>query len=194
MTESDSWERLLSGETVFSDILIGSFRSFWEISYHCQGKEQYIGYPSLSGEVYGMMTRGLYINARTEHLEGVRDFIRYALSEKQQEKMVYEMDGYFPARLDVLKRLWNEAEREIKDTGYTMDLSGNKQYEPRLMTKEEEQIFWHMLDCSVPSSYMNAIDNIICEETALFFTDKKDADQVASSIQSRVQNYLDEAK
>jgi ABC-type glycerol-3-phosphate transport system substrate-binding protein len=140
------------------------------------------------------MARSLFINVRTEHLEGVKDFLRYALSEKQQEKMVYEMDGYFPARQDVLKRLWKEAESELRDTGYTTDLSGNKQYEPRLMTKEEEQIFWHMLDCSVPSSYMNVINNIICEETALFFTDKKDADQVASSIQSRVQNYLDEAK
>ena len=78
--------------------------------------------------------------------------------------------------------------------GYTTDLSGNKQYEPRLMTKEEEQIFWHMLDCSVPSSYMNVINNIICEEAALYFTDKKDADQVANSIQSRVQNYLNEEK
>ncbi|MBR6152138.1 MAG: hypothetical protein IKQ25_12725, partial [Lachnospiraceae bacterium] len=87
-----------------------------------------------------------------------------------------------------------EAESELRDTGYTTDLSGNKQYEPRLMTKEEEQIFWHMLDCSVPSSYMNVIDNIICEEAALYFTDKKDADQVANSIQSRVQNYLNEEK
>ena len=193
-TENDSSERLLNGETIFSDILVGSFRSFWEISFRCQGREQYIGYPSPNGEVYGIMARSLFINVRTEHLEGVKDFLRYALSEKQQEKMVYEMDGYFPARQDVLKRLWKEAESELRDTGYTTDLSGNKLYEPRLMTKEEEQIFWHMLDCSVPSSYMNVINNIICEETALFFTDKKDADQVASSIQSRVQNYLNEEK
>ena len=51
-----------------------------------------------------------------------------------------------------------------------------------------------MLDCSVPSSYMNVIYNIICEEAALYFTDKKDADQVANLIQSRVQNYLEEEK
>ena len=143
---------------------------------------------------YAGVKQDLFTSGAEDEIFKVSAGIPRMINRICEKTLMYAYQQYFPARLDVLKRLWNEAEREIKDTGYTTDLSGNKQYEPRLMTKEEDQIFWHMLDCSVPSSYINAIDNIICEETALFFTDKKDVDQVANSIQNRVQNYLDEAK
>lgn len=189
----DAQEKMLNGEAFFSEWNFGSFRNFWEASLKYQGKQKYIGYPSPKGEVYGVRTRGLYVNARTEHLEGVKDFLAFVLSDQEQEKIVSSQDGYFPARLDVLQKLWKEAQKEVSDDiWYVTDAKGEVQYKPRRMTEEEEQLFWHMLDCSVPFSYQNAIDDIVCEETPLYFTGEKGEDEVAKAIQSRVQNYLNE--
>lgn len=189
----DAREKMLNGEAFFSEWNFGSFRHFWEASLKYQGKQKYIGYPSPKGEVYGVRARGLYVNARTEHLEGVKDFLAFVLSDQEQEKIVSSQDGYFPARLDILQKIWEEAKKEVSDdTWYVTDAKGEIQYKPRRMTQEEEQIFWHMLDCSVPFYYQNAIDDIVCEETPLYFTGEKGADEVAKAVQSRVQNYLNE--
>lgn len=188
----DLSKRLQSGEVLFSDSQFGSFRSFWEVSLICQGKEKYIGYPSPDGEVYGIHARGFYVNAGTEHLDGVKDFLRYILSDKVQESFAYDADGYFPARSDILHKQWEQAEKEILDTGYVTDISGKVKYQPRLMTKEEEEIFRHMLDASVPFHYQNVIDDIVWEEAGLYFTGEKDAKTVSAAIQGRVQNYLNE--
>ena len=188
----DVSKRLQGGEVLFSDSQFGSFRSFWEISLLCQGKEKYIGYPSPDGEIYGIHARGFYVNAGTEHLDGVKDFLGYILSDKVQESFAYDADGYFPARSDILHKQWEQAEKEILDTGYVTDMSGKIKYQPRLMTKEEEEIFWHMLDKSVPFYYQNAIDDIVWEEAGSYFTGEKDAKTVSAAIQGRVQLFLNE--
>ena len=165
---------------------------FRSISLMCQGKEKYIGYPSPDGEVYGIRARGFYVNVGTEHLDGVKDFLRYIFSDKVQEGFAYDADGYFPARSDILHKQWEQAEKEILNTGYVTDMSGKVKYQPRLMTKEEEEIFWHMLDASVPFYYQNVIDDIVWEEAGHYFTGEKDAKTVSAAIQGRVQNYLNE--
>lgn len=188
----DESERLQNGDVLFSDSQFGSFRSFWEISQKCGGKEKYIGYPCPNGEVYGIHARGFYVNAGTKHLDGVKDFLKYLLSDQVQESFAYSADGYFPARSDILQKQWEQAEKEILDTGYATDMSGKIQYQPRLMTKEEERLFWHMLDSSVPFYYQNVIDDIVWEEAGPYFMGEKDAKTVSAAIQGRVQNYLNE--
>lgn len=66
-------------------------------------------------------------------------------------------------------------------------------YQPRVMTDEEEEIFWEMLDNSVYEQ-SNDIELIIYEEIPAFFDGNKTAEEVAKIIDNRVQLYLDEKK
>lgn len=193
-TGNDGSKRMLNGEVFFSEKGIGSFRDFWRASSYCQGEEKYIGYPSPNGEVYGMEVRGFFVNARTKQEEGVKDFLQFVLSDEVQEKISMDQDGYFPVRMDTLRKLWADAKKEVKDEGYETDLSGKVLYQPRVMTKEEERIFWHMLEHSAPVYFQNTVDDILWEEAGYYFSDEKTAEEVAETIQNRVANYLKETQ
>lgn len=132
-----------------------------------------------------------YINAASPHTEGALDFIGYLLEEEQQRRMVLGF-GHFPVKQELLTRMWTEAKEEV--LGDMVYEKNDIQYAPRLMTDEEEQIFWEMLESSPPIYYkwQNEIWDIVEEEATPFFCGDKPAEEAARAIDNRVQLYLDE--
>lgn len=183
--------QIASGEQIYTTGSIGSFRDFWYFSELFGGEPSYIGYPSPEGGQYKLIIDNFYINASSSHKEGAMDFLQYLLSEEQQRKIVEQSVG-FSVNQDLLKALWAEAKQDILD-GRVVEKGGLK-VKPRLMTEEEENIFWEMLENPVYYEWSNDIYDIVWEEVLPYYYGKKSAEEVAKTLDNRVQLYLDERK
>lgn len=184
-------EKIASGEIAYSTGSVGSFRSFWYWSELFGGEPSYIGYPGPEGGQYKLIIDNFYINASSLHKEGALDFLQYLLSEEQQRRIVEESVG-FTVNQDLLKELWAEAKETILQE-QVME-TGGLRIEPRLMTEEEENIFWEMLERPVYYNWSNDIYDIVWDEVLPYYYGKKSAEEVAKTLDSRIQLYLDERK
>lgn len=194
VTKESEKYRVASGECFCSYGGILSFESFWYLNELCEGEPAYVGIPGPEGGVYSLSAESAYINAASNHKEGALDFLKYLLSEEVQRKLTAENSG-FTVNRNLLETMWKEAKKEIWDekTGYEMN---GIFYKPRVMTDEEEAIFWEMLEYAVYSytAGNNDIWDIVWDEASPFFYGEKSAEEVAQVIDSRIQLYLDERK
>ena len=74
------------------------------------------------------------------------------------------------------------------------DFNGKPLYEERLLTEEEEALFWEILEHSKLYAYSTMLEDIVQEEVIQYFEGKITAQDAAKLIQNRVQLYLDEGK
>ncbi len=185
-------EKLVSGGTFCTTVGIKNFSGFWYCDALFEGEPVYMGYPSPRGGVHQVEVSSLYINAASSHKEGVLDFMQFLLAEEQQRKLTAGY-GAFPVNQKLLDTLWQEAKEEAhcEDTGYERN---GIFYSPRLMTDEEERIFWEMLEEPIYYQWQNDIWDIIWDEVLPYFYGEKAAGDVAKAVDSRVQLYLDERK
>ncbi len=134
------------------------------------------------------------VNAGTENMDIVSDFIQYALGKKCQQN--YQRTG--TVRRDVLQECVKD---HYKLYGYE-DGTAVFQIEPGdvmvLGAKADGSSFLteylELMDRTVPGGMEDAIVDIIFEETQAYFSGDKDAETVSDIIQRRVQLYLDERK
>lgn len=179
-----------SGEIFCTAMGIGNFDSFWYCEELFEGEPVYMGYPSPQGGQYQICVDSFYINAASPHAEGALDFLQYLLAEEQQRRLVTGYGG-FPVKQELLETLWKEAKEElVKEIRYE---EGDLAYGARLMTDEEERIFWEMLEHPIYWHWQNDIWDIVQEEALPFFYGEKSAEEVADVIDGRVQIYLDES-
>ncbi len=183
-------ERLVAGDIVCSTFEITDFSRFVYIDEMFQGKQSYIGYPSPEGGQHQLTVQSYYVNATSPSKEGALDFLHFLLEEEQQRNM--SALG-FPVRMDVLKQMWEEAKVEVFDENGGYIINGVS-FETRLMTDKEEKIFWELLDTNIYYRQENPIWDIIWEDALSFYYGKKSAEEVAATIDNRVQLYLDEKK
>ena len=108
--------------------------------------------------------------------------------------MVKEVDGEFPVRADVLKDSWEIAKKKKLIDSIPTDFNGTPLYEERLLTEEEEALFWEILEHSKLYAYSTMLEDIVQEEVIQYFEGKITAQDAAKLIQNRVQLYLDEGK
>ncbi|MCI9071712.1 MAG: ABC transporter substrate-binding protein [Lachnospiraceae bacterium] len=181
-----------SGEKFCTTIGLGNFSDFWYCNALFGGKPVYMGYPSPLGGVHQIIVNSFYINAASSHKDGALDFMRYLLTEEVLRKLVTE-HGEFPVNQTLLESLWQEAQKECISTETGYEKNGIF-YSPRLMTDEEERIFWEMLKDPIYYQWENDIWDIIWEEALPFFYGEKAAAEVAKIVDSKVQLYLDERK
>lgn len=190
MTEATKQERIASGEVAYVIGGVSGFKSFWYFDSLFGGNPVYIGYPSPQGGRFELRVASYYINSSSSHKEGALDFLSFLMSEEQQRKMCVE-DHVFPVNKDLLETMWAEASEEIIDQN-TLYIERGVEYSPRLMTDEEQQIFWNMLKNPVYYQWRNVIWDIVEEEAKPFFYGEKTAREVATIIDGKVQLYLDE--
>lgn len=159
----------------------------------------YIGFPSDTGNGAVVEASEQYLlSAKSEHLEGAWEFVRYYLTEEYQREVIG-----FP----VNKMIFEERAMEAAKPPYTIDRNGNKQeYEYKMsiggvsvvlpnMTTEQVEEFIKFVESIDKSAYHDEdIEAIINEEVASFFTGQKSASEVAKVIQSRVEIYVNEIR
>ena len=159
----------------------------------------YIGFPSVTetGAVVEADEQYL-LSAKSEHLEGAWEFVRYYLTEEYKREIIG-----FP----VNKMIFEERAMEVTKSPYTIDRNGNKQeYEykmsiggesvvlPNMTTEQVDEFIEFVESIDKCVYYDEDIEAIINEEVALFFAGQKSASDVARVIQSRVEIYVNESR
>lgn len=159
----------------------------------------YIGFPSDTGTGAVVEADEQYLlSAKSEHLEGAWEFVRYYLTEEYQREVIG-----FP----VNKMIFEERAMEATKSPYTIDRNGNKQeYEykmsiggesvvlPNMTTEQVDEFIEFVESIDKCVYYDEDIEAIINEEVALFFAGQKSASDVARVIQSRVEIYVNESR
>ena len=179
--------------TAYTALTFQNFDSFEAISPNDVTRERsFVGFPTSAGGTHYLTVFNLYINAQSNHKEGVYDFIDFLLSGEQQQKFKEESDGCFSVRKDVLTEQWDEAKKVAPTKYIRKDMLGNTLYQPRPLTEQEEQLFWYMLDHSKQYATYTPIELIIQEEAIAYFEGNCSAELAAKNIQSRVKLFLNE--
>ena len=162
-------------------------------------KISYIGFPSDTGNGAVVEAGEQYLlSAKSEHLKGAWEFVRYYLTEEYQREVLM-----FP----VNKKIFVERAMEATKSPYTIDRNGNKQeYEykmsiggesvvlPNMTTEQVEEFINFVEGIDKCVYYDEDIEAIINEEIASFFAGQKNASDVARVIQSRVEIYVNESR
>ncbi len=157
----------------------------------------YIGFPSDVGNGAVVEAGEQYvISAKSEHIDGAWEFVRYYLTEEYQKEVLM---------LPVNKDVFLERAMEATKNPYTIDRNGNKtEYEYKLSIGGESVVLPNMSEEQVSEFvefvesidrcvyYDEAIEAIINEEVASFLANQKSATEVAGVIQSRVEIYVNE--
>lgn len=168
----------------------------------------YVGYPTTDGSVGCRlsMNRGLAMTSKAENKEGAWEFIEFYLT--REDKM---FEYGFPSNKKAMQELIDKELKVeyIKDEKgeLVLDEDGNPipennhggigygdwEYEYHNCTEEEIALVQEIIAQATAGSYTDEkILNIITEEASAYFSGKKNVDEVAGIIQSRVQIYLDE--
>lgn len=155
-----------------------------------------VGYPSADGESGHLMLTNyedyVTVNAKTEHREIIDDFLRYLVSYEAQRQYSFSW-----IRTDVLKDCVKEG---VTTHGYTTPVPMFFQGNSNVIVLEGKPDgssylpeFLEMANGSHPdNSALDAIRNMIQEETDAYFAGDKELDETVRLIQNRVQLYLDE--
>lgn len=163
----------------------------------------FMGYPSdgTIGPVIQVQTE-IAMSSSSENKDGCWEFMQYLISDDATDGNV----SYgFPVNVKRLEKL----EQESTQKKYYQDENGQRQEEERSvyvgdqdipedpLTQEEAEACMNLLKStteSVPVMMDNSIFTIISEETGAYFSGQKSADDVAKTIQSRVNIYINENK
>lgn len=139
----------------------------------------------------------LAMSSKSANKEGAWQFMRGYLTDEYQDEITYG----FPVSIRALDAM---GEKAMKVDTY-IDENGNEVESPdyyymngvdveiKPMTQEEVENLKQMLyTFNQVYTYDQELMNIISEESAAFFSGQKNARDVASIIQSRVQIYVNE--
>lgn len=178
----------------FNDILIYE-RMFGE-------EVVFAGYPFQGGEGNELSSMGMNtgICSGSTHKEAAWEFIKILLSEEFQYYDCYP--NCFPIRKDCMERVI----RMVSATEEYEDQDGNnvRPYHCEMtyddvevvieaMNKEEENIFWDLIDSiKYEDTWNENIWSIVNEEAEKYFSGEKSLEEAVVSIEERVKLYFDE--
>lgn len=158
-----------------------------------QGELSCIGYPRSEGNGIYVTPSMFYMNANSDKEEGVKEFLRYMLSDESQQRInsPYTIgnigtDPYLPVRLSALEKSIEMA-RDRNEQGKT----GNSSY-PALT---EEQAAWahFLIENAQPGNWkVKKVEHIIREELEPYFQGQRSVEETVRILNNRVQLYLDE--
>lgn len=162
------------------------------------------GYPGAAGNgaVFIAYTETA-IASKASNSEGAWEFAKYLLSDGFQERYTAEDSDRFPVKLTAVEKIMDNA----KKMPYYEDENGRKIYEQKkywngsneinigINTDEDNKKILDFIDSTQNiSRYDSQINDIIREESSVYFSGQKSSKEVAEIIQNRVQNYLDESR
>lgn len=181
-TDGATYEELCRDSLCAAD-LFTSYRDYL-VNVNLHGREYPLyGYPTSSGQAYkiGTCSDGCAIYAGSEKKEGAWEFLESLLGETHQ-KWQRAHDFGFPIRRTVLAELRAEGAELMVDR------------EKKTMTENEFQIVDNVLQSG---TFTRTVINrdiwvIIEEESAFCFAGDKSVEEVAHTIQSRVEMLLNE--
>ncbi|MBQ8230864.1 MAG: extracellular solute-binding protein [Lachnospiraceae bacterium] len=196
-----------SGKVLLSATSFGDVQQYQMYNLMFEDETTSIGYPTVDGsagiflsgsEIYG-------ISAKSECKDGAWRFLESVLSDVDEES-----DWQFPSRTDELEKVFEEAmepEYQYDEKGEIMyDESNGPLQSPKIVwgyddweaeiyaaTQEEIDEIREMIEIARPYySGDETIYSMISEDAAAFFEGQKSAEDVAKTIQSRIEIYVSE--
>ena len=172
-----------------------------EIFSYFDGKASLIGYPKENGNGIYVSTDSIYLRAGSEAAEGAKEFLRFLISEEEQEKYasynfaqsqddgmsttMLAKEGAFPVVKSAYKGMIRAAEerdadnvRYLGELPYTEDMVGQ---------------IYYIIDHAEPrNAYINQLEGMVEEELEPYFAGDISAEEAAEKLQNRVQLYLNE--
>ena len=200
----DYWENYDSqwrtGKVIASQSYIGDFRNYNNVKKSLFGEEvTMIGFPSSDGDGSVVMPGlQLTMSSKSANKDGVWEFLRTFLTDE------YQSDIYgFKISIKHMEKMAQEATKKP----YYEDENGNKvEYDDTTyidgveividpMTQQEADEFLEQIyTFRQMYRFDEALNEIIEEEAAAYFSGQKSAKDVAGVIQSRVQIYVNETR
>lgn len=160
-----------------------------------QGNPNYVGCPSVSGNGVVVAPAMLYVNAKTEHKDGVYAFLEYLLSDAgQMNCFTVTYPDLMPVRKDSFQWMLASGPDATPRGRATYGLMGETFRRQPLTTEQKEQVMYMLEHATVANLALNDIWEMILEETESFFQGGKSAKEVADILHNRVQLYFNEQK
>lgn len=158
-----------------------------------EGKASYVGYPTSTGKK-GVYVRAdcLYVNQATDQLEGVREFLRFMLTEEAQKLCVAGGESFIlPVRLDAIYHLV-ELDQGKEENPCTYE-DGYVIWQEDGLDQEQLKTLEKLLEQAQPYKF-NAMElgSIMEEELAPYFSGDRSLEKTVEILDSRIQIYLDE--
>lgn len=160
------------------------------------GRASYVGYPSSTGKK-GVYVRAncLYVNQATDKLEGIREFMRFMLTEEAQKLCMEDGDSFIlPVRLSTIfdlveqerKKADEAVEPRIFEDGYII-------WQEDGLSQEQFETLEEMLEQAQPYKfYAMELGSILEEELEPYFGGDRSLEKTVEILDNRVQVYLDE--
>ena len=172
-----------------------------EIFSYFDGKASLIGYPKENGNGIYVSTDSIYLRVGSEAAEGAKEFLRFLISEEEQEKYasynfaqsqddgmsttMLAKEGAFPVVKSAYEGMIRAAEERDAD---------NVRYLGELPYTEDmvEQIYYIINHAEPKNAYINQLEGMVAEELQPYFAGDISAEEAAEKLQNRVQLYLNE--
>lgn len=206
------YDKIKDGQLVLMDISLTSVELFQLYEAMFGEPVNFIGYPISPAAADRTGSNGVMIvangttvgmNAGSANKEGVWEFIRFNLTEKRQENL-QSANGGFPIRKAALEKELNKALEEEYYEGTNGEqkkkskgIWGNGDFTVDIYAATPEQVSHvrELIESARGGVRMDGeMVNIIYEEAQTFFDGQKSAEDAASLIQDRVQNYVNESR
>jgi len=155
----------------------------------------YIGFPTASGTGNAITFDSVMaISAKTKYKDAAWDFIKQNITDEAQDKLEYTL----PVKKSSLEKKAKEAMKEQVDseTGIMYRQKvwvGGMEIEVEPPTQADiDQIMNVITSADKVANYSEDVINIIKEDAASYYNGQKSAEEVAKTIQNRVQVYVNE--
>lgn len=162
------------------------------------GRASYVGYPTSTGKK-GVYVRAdcLYVNQATDKLEGIREFMRFMLTEEAQKLCMADGDSFIlPVRLSTIfdlveqerKKADEAVEPRIFEDGYII-------WQEDGLSQEQFETLEELLEQAQPYKfYAMELGSILEEELEPYFGGDRSLEKTVEILDNRVQVYLDERR
>lgn len=204
-----SLEKFRNGETLLYSDTVTSVQNYQMYEFMFGAPVNFIGFPTFGKSGLTLSSNGTTVamGAESANKEGVWEFIRFNLTKDRQEN-VGSPNGGFPALKSALEKQFEndrEPEYDINAEGVKTEIpkstwsmgGGGLDFSVDVYAATEEQTdkVMEMIEAAQPDERMeDEIFNIISEEAGKYFEGQKNAEEVSSVVQNRVQLYLNETR
>ncbi len=185
---------------LLSQFYLSNYHQYLELRYGSFGEEiTMIGFPSAPGNGATINANlNIAISAKSKNQDGAWEFVRGYLLSEYQDTVSYA----WPLRLDRLEEMKADAKQkpywedpttgereEYEDTYY---INGEELTLPIMSDEEIQYVTDFLTSVSEVAVYDTALQTIVVEEAAAYFSGQKSAKEVAGVIQSRASIYVSE--
>lgn len=191
-SHTENWKSIVEeGGNIMLEFSINSFNDYMRMEEEYQDELTVLGYPTGQGEFKCRLlpSMSMGILAKSKNKDAAWDVLEKYMAWDFGDMEFSAMCESFDAQLIEAKREPDESDNPVHD-GAVIKLS-----EKLVLTKRQEEQIMLALENAVPDNIMwDEIREMVTLGALEYFNGKKDLEEAANMIQSRVQLYLDEQK